>query len=257
MLNAGEAMERGLAPSRFSARAGRIIVASSNALQRARLQTVLELQGHQVTAAETSDQTLQETCSGLHHVLILDSGFEEIDPYELCRAIRRRSNLGIIVLAGVDTKQGRIDTLNAGADDYLPSPFVLRELLARVRAVLRRVTRPDDEGLRIALRDRMIDLQSHRVSGPGRHVSRLTPKEFCVLQCLVAHPNQTFTHQRLAETVWQRDAEGEIEYLYAVIGQLRRKLETDPDNPRYILTERAVGYRFHLPPAGQTTEVAS
>ena len=243
--------------SRLSDRAARIIVASGNALQRTQLQAVLEFQGHQVAEAETAEQTLQQTCSGSHHVLILDSGFEGLDPYELCRAIRRRSNLGIIVLAGADTRQGRIDTLNAGADDYLPSPFVLRELLARVRAVLRRVTRPDDEGRQIILRDRMIDLQSHRVTGPGKRVSRLTPKEFCVLQCLVAHPNQTFTHQKLAEMVWQRDAEGQIEYMYAVIGQLRRKLEIDPDHPRYILTERTVGYRFDLPGAAQPREAAS
>jgi two-component system KDP operon response regulator KdpE len=235
--------------------AGRIIVATSDALQRAQLQTALDFQGYQVAKAETVDQTLQQTCSGMHHLLILDSGFEGIESHELCRRIRRESDLGIIVLAGAETTQGRIDALNAGADDYLPSPFVLRELLARVRALLRRVTRPD-EG-RIVLQDRTIDLQSHKIRGPGRQVSRLTPKEFCVLQCLVAHANQAFTHQNLAETVWQRDGDGEIEYMYVVISQLRRKLETDPDNPRYILTERSVGYRFHMPPARHATEVSS
>jgi two-component system KDP operon response regulator KdpE len=156
--------------------------------------------------------------------------------------------LGIIVLGGHDDiRQGRIDALNAGADDYIPPPFVLQELLARVRAVLRRVTRSDEEGRQIVLQDRAIDLKSYEVRGPGSRVSHLTPKEFLLLQFLVAHPNKAFTHQRLAQTVWQRDGGGEVEYLRIVIRQLRRKLEPDPDNPRYILTERFVGYRFELP----------
>jgi DNA-binding response OmpR family regulator len=242
----------------FSIRAGRMIVASRSARERKELRMALEFDGHQVAEAETVDQTLQEICSGLHHVLILDSGLEGIEPYEFCRRIRLKADLGIIVLAGDDTKQRRIDALNAGADDYLPSPFVLREMVARVRAVLRRVTRSDDGGRQIILQDRAIDLKSYEIRGPGSRVSHLTPREFLVLQCLVARVNKAFTHQNLAQTVWQRDGEGEIEYVRVVIRQLRRKLEPDPDNPRYILTERSVGYRFHMP-AGQNanTEISS
>jgi two-component system KDP operon response regulator KdpE len=113
--------------------------------------------------------------------------------------------------------------------------------------VLRRVTPADDERREILLHDRAIDLKSYKIKGPGNRVSHLTPKEFLLLQCLVAQPNKAFTHQRLAQTVWQRDGGGEVEYLRIVIRQLRRKLEPDPDNPRYILTERSVGYRFDLP----------
>lgn len=234
--------------SRFSARAGRIIVAGSSAEERRELRVGLEFEGHQITETETTDRTLRATYSGLHHALILVSRFEGTEPCELCRTIRSKSDLGIIVLAHDDTRQGRIDALNAGADDYLASPFVLRELQARVRALLRRVTRFEDEGHQIILQDRAIDLQSHKVRGPGGCVSHLTPKEFLVLQCLVAHANQSFSHQNLAQTVWQRDGGGEVEYMRIVIGQLRRKLEPDPNNPRYILTERSVGYRFHMPP---------
>jgi two-component system KDP operon response regulator KdpE len=170
----------------------------------------------------------------------------------LCRAIRRVSNLGIIVLRGqnnikqdrIDIKQDRIDALNAGADDHLASPFVVQELLARVRAVLRRVTRPEEE--RILLHDRAIDLKSYKIRGPGNRVSHLTPKEFLVLQCLLSHADKPFTHQSLAQTVWQRDGLGELEFVRVVIKQLRRKLESDPDHPRYILTERSVGYRFRM-----------
>jgi|SRR5579871_3623404 len=252
-LKRGVALPRCLSRSRFSARAGRILVASSDEQTREELRIALEFESHRVVEADTVDRTLKEACSRLHHVLILDSGFEGAEPHELCRGIRPRSDLGIIVLAGSGTKQGRIDALNAGADDYISSPFILRELLARVRAVLRRVTRSGDERRQIILHDRTIDLESYEIKGPGSRVGHLTPKEFLVLQCLVSRANQPFTHRNLAQTVWQRDGGGELEYVRVVIRQLRRKLEPDPDNPQYILTERAVGYRFHMPPAAEST----
>jgi two-component system KDP operon response regulator KdpE len=233
---------------KFSARAGRILVAGSGARQRRDVRIALEFEGHEVAETETADRTLEETYSGLYQVLIVNSGCQGVEPHELCRAIRMKSDLGIIVLGGHgDTRQGRIDALNAGADDYVSAPFGLPELLARVRAVLRRVARVEDEGHQVVLDDRAIDLKSHKIRGPGDRVRHLTPKEFLVLQCLIAHPNKAFTHQRLSQTVWQRDGDGEVEYLRIVIKQLRRKLEPDPDNPRYILTERSVGYRFELP----------
>jgi two-component system KDP operon response regulator KdpE len=233
--------------NRFSVRASRIIVAGSSSPQRKDLRAALEFEGHQVVETDAANRTLKETCSGLHQILIVSSGFEGMKPHELCHEIRLKSDLGIIVLGGHDdTRQARIDALNSGADDYVPSPFVLRELLARARALLRRVSRVD-EGRHILLHDRAIDLKSYKIRGPGSRVSHLTPKEFLLLQCLVTQPNKAFTHQRLAQTVWQRDGGGEVEYLRIVIRQLRRKLEPDPDNPRYILTERSVGYRFDLP----------
>jgi len=246
-MNAGAALTPRPSISRFSVKPGRIIVSHRDPQERKELRVALEVEGHQVAEAETADQTLQETCSGPHHVLILDSRFEGIEPCELCRTIRLKSDLGIIVVAGDDTIQGRIDALNAGADDYLRSPFVQQELLARVRAVLRRVTPSDDAGRQILLQDRAIDLKSYKIRGPGSRVSHLTPNEFLVLQCLVTHANQVFKHNTLAQTVWRRDGEGDVEYMRIVIRQLRRKLEPDPDNPRYILTERSVGYRFHIP----------
>jgi two-component system KDP operon response regulator KdpE len=250
-LNTGAALPCCPSRSRFFIRTGWILVAGGSARQRAQLRMALEFEGHQVAEAETADQTLEETCSGLHQALILCSGFEEMDRYELCRAIRRTSELGIIVVPGDDSRQGRIDALNAGADDYLSSPFVLQELLARLRAVLRRVTqsRSEDQGNQVVLQDRAIDFQSRKIRGPGSRVSHLTPKEFLVLQCLISHANTAFTNQSLSQTVWQRDGLGDVEYVRVVIRQLRRKLEPDPDNPRYLLTERSVGYRFLMPPA--------
>jgi two-component system, OmpR family, KDP operon response regulator KdpE len=251
-LKDGAALPRYRAHDRFFVGKGRIIVASGCAQERKELRTDLELEGHQVAEAETADQTLQETYSGRHHVLILGLGLETPEPRELCRTIRLKSDLGIIVLTGEDTNQRRIDAFTAGADDFLSSPFDLRELLARVRAVLRRVTQSDDCGRQIILEDRAIDLKTYEIRGPGGRVSYLTPKEFLVLQCLVAQANKVCTRQNLAQTVWQRDGQGEVEYLRVVIKQLRRKLEPDPDNPRYILTERSIGYRFYVRPAEES-----
>ncbi len=232
---------------RFNASAGRIIVAGSGLQERKELRAALELEGHQVTEAETADQTLEETASRLHHALILTSPFEALKPQELCRTIRLESDLGIILLAGDAGKQNRIDALNAGADDFISVPFVWAEMLARVRAILRRVARDNEESQQIVLQDRAIDLQSHRIKGPGDREIHLTPKEFLVLKHLVSNANKLLTHQSLSQSVWQRDAGGEVEYMRIVIKQLRRKIEPDPDNPRYIRTERAAGYRFHLP----------
>jgi len=226
---------------------GRILVASSGVQMRGELRTALEFEGHLVVEAETASQTIEETSSGLHDVLILDSALDGAGPYELCRAIRPKSDLGIILLNRDDSGQGRIDALNAGADDYVPDRFVLAELLARVRAILRRVTRSIGDQRLIVLQDRAIDFQSHEIKGPDGRVAHLTPKECLVLQHLVTHANRPLTPQSLAQTVWQRDGSGQIEYVRIVVKQLRRKLEPDPDNPRYILTQRSVGYQFQMP----------
>jgi two-component system KDP operon response regulator KdpE len=175
----------------------------------------------------------------------MDSVVDGIAAHELCRTIRPQSKLGIIVCGG-ELGKTAIDSLNAGADDYVPAPFVPAELLARLRALLRRVARPSEKH-QIILQDRAIDLRSHRIKGPGDRDIRLTPKEFQVLEHLISNANKLLTHQTLTQSIWQRDAGGEIEYVRIVIKQLRRKLEQDPDNPRYIRTERAAGYRFHLP----------
>jgi len=226
---------------------GRILVASSGAERRRELRSALEFEGHLVVEAETASQTIEATSSGLHDVLLLDSALDGVGPYELCRSIRPKSDLGIILLCRDHSGQGRIDALNAGADDYVPDRFVFAELLARVRAILRRVTLPAGNRPRIVLEDRSIDFQSHEIHGPGGRIAHLTPKECLVLKYLVSHANKPLTPQSLAQTVWQRDGSGQLEYVRIVVKQLRRKLEPDPNNPRYILTQRSAGYQFQMP----------
>jgi two-component system KDP operon response regulator KdpE len=229
---------------------GRIIAAIGAEWRRRDLRLALEREGHVVSLAATASEALEETRSGVHELLIVDSCIggsgNQSSVYDLCRAIRSESDMGIIVLIS-DGAHCRIDMLNAGADDYLPEQFVFGELLARVRAILRRVSRLDHAPKQIVLHDRAINLHSHKVQGPGSRVSHLTPKEFYVLQHLINRADKSVTNQDLAQAVWQRDGSGNLEYVRSVISQLRRKIERDHNNPEYIRTERSVGYRFTLP----------
>jgi two-component system KDP operon response regulator KdpE len=229
-------------------KAGRIVLASGNAQHRIELQSALLIDGHRVVEVQDSDQALRIAVRRMHDVLILDSDIEGSSSCELCRSIRSKSDIGIIVVSSDDASQTRIDALNAGADDFVPLPVIAAELLARVRAILRRVSRAGERA-QIILQDREVDLKSFQVKGPGTSVSHLTPKEFLVLQYLIAQGNKPSPTQTLAQTIWQRDGSGGAEYVRAVIRQLRLKLEPIPANPRYIITDGVAGYRFQMPTA--------
>lgn len=223
---------------------GHIVLASDNSETRQEVRSTLEREGHHITQSETASEAVAHACSGQQDVVIMDAVLRGVPAYALCRDIRAKSELGIIVL-NEDEGTSAIDALNAGADEHIAAPIIMPELAARVRALLRRVSRP---GVRhIVLDDRTIDLEARKINGPQGRVSSLTPREFQVLHCLVTYPNKPRTHQGLAQMVWQRDGSGEVEYMRIVVKQLRRKLEPDPDNPRYILTERTIGYRFQMP----------
>jgi len=228
---------------------GRILVASPAASQRRDLRAALEREGHSVTEAFSSAQAIEEIRIEHSDVVILDSDAGTGDVYAACRAIRSQTDAGIIVLIRDGMEQVRIDVLNAGADDYLPERFVFAELLARVRAVMRRLRgiNPADEQVR--LEDRAINLRSHKIRGPGDRVSHLTPKERLVLEHLLSRVNHPVTNRELAQAVWSRTDSGDFEYVRIVISDLRRKLEPNPGRPQYLVTQRSVGYRFMLPAA--------
>ena len=227
--------------------ANRILVASSAAARRRDVKAALGSEHYEISETATPTETITKASFDSSDLLIMDSLVDGIDAHKLCAAIRPQSKVGILVLGDSLGVAGStaIDALNAGADEYLSMPFVTAELAARVRALLRRVSRRD--GREIVLQDRAIDMNSHRIKGPDGQVSRLTPKEYFVLQYLIMHANKPRTHLDLAQAVWQRDGSGEVEYVRIVINQLRRKLEPDPAKPRYLLTERSVGYRLHMP----------
>jgi two-component system KDP operon response regulator KdpE len=230
---------------------GRIIVASSAATRRHQLVQALEFEGHEVTEAQTASQTIQEACSDLHDLLLMDSTVDGIAAHSLCRAIRPDSRLGIMVLGG-ESGSNAVDALNAGADDFVPAPLIMAEVAARIRAMLRRIG-PRRRPKQIILQDRIVDLETRRITGPGAKVTRLTPKEFMVLYSLITHANQPRTHQNLARTVWRDAGHGELECMRTIVNRLRRKLEPDPEHPQYILTERSVGYQFRMPQQAEIT----
>jgi two-component system KDP operon response regulator KdpE len=222
----------------------RILIASTEPLQRRDLRTAVEADGHAVTEVVTAQQAIDETRFAAHDILIVDSCIAGSDFPNLCRRIRSESDLGIIALIRDDATDTRVDALNAGADDYLPERFAVPELLARVRAILRRMAPATPAQHRIPLGDRVIDLRAHKIHGPDSQTTHLTPKEFLVLKCLISRAGHPVTSRDLAHTVWHRDGSGDLEYVRVVIGQLRRKLEADHNRPQHILTERSTGYRF-------------
>jgi two-component system KDP operon response regulator KdpE len=141
----------------------------------------------------------------------------------------------------------KIEALDAGADDYVTKPFSMPELLARVRANLRRVPLSPHEGPMVVAFDRIeVNLGSHHVSVEGRDV-RLTPKQFEVLHYLITNPNVAIPHSKILQAVWRPDYGDQVEYLHVIVNQLRKKIERDPAKPRYIITEPWFGYRFQLP----------
>jgi len=231
--------------------AGRILVVDDDPQIRRVMRTTLTAQGYEVADAHAGEQALQKVRSETYDLLLLDMNMPGMGGLETCRAIRgSRSgfDLAIIILTVRNTEQDKVEALDAGADDYVTKPFSTPELLARIRAALRRMppaleTAPQ----RITLEDGIeIDFQSRYVSVRGRDV-RLTPKELHLLRYFVAHPNKTIAHRELLQAVWGPDYGDELEYLRVFVNQLRKKIEPNPAKPRYLLTEPWVGYRFFLP----------
>jgi two-component system KDP operon response regulator KdpE len=166
---------------------------------------------------------------------------------ETCRELRAGSEVAIIVLTVHDSEQVTVAALDAGADDYVTKPFSTTELLARIRAALRRLpTAPEGGPETVRLDNAEINLTTRRVISKGQ-ATRLTPKEFDLLHYLISHPNVPIPHGKLLQAVWGPDYGDQVEYLRVFINQLRKKIEPDPANPRYLLTEPWVGYRFALP----------
>jgi two-component system KDP operon response regulator KdpE len=178
-------------------------------------------------------------------LLILDIMMPRMDGLEVCRRIRETSIVPIIVLTALDDERDKVSALDLGADDYLTKPFGVEELLARVRAVLRReqwFAQPPSPGVR-RYGDLEIDLEGRVVRRSGGEV-RLTPTEFALLEQLVTNAGKVLTHRTLLQRVWGREYTEEAEYLRVYMGRLRHKLEADPANPCHFLTESGVGYRF-------------
>jgi two-component system KDP operon response regulator KdpE len=210
------------------------------------LKTVLTSQGYQVRTAAEGETALTSLSEWHPELVITDLYMPRMDGVELCRRIRAVSSIPIIVLSVKGEERTKVEALDSGADDYVTKPFGADELLARVRAALRRRGAPL-ESASLDVGDFRIDLDGRRVHIRGGEV-RLTPKEFDLFVYLARHPNRVLTHRSLLEAVWGEASQEQPEYLRVFMGQLRKKLEVDPSNPQYMVTEPWVGYRFN--PAG-------
>ena len=208
------------------------------------LRTVLTSQGYEVRTAGEGETALTSFGEWRPELVITDLYMPHMDGVELCRRIRASSNVPIIVLSVKGEEKAKVEALDAGADDYVTKPFGTDELLARVRAMLRRANAADGELAPIDAGDFKIDMDSRRILANGHEV-RLTPKEFDLFVYMARHPNRVISHKTLLEAVWGEASQEQPEYLRVFMGQLRKKLEPDPSNPRYLVTEPWVGYRFN------------
>jgi len=208
------------------------------------LKTTLSSQGYAIRTASDGDEALQVMKEWMPDLLITDLRMPHMNGLELCRHVRAKSPLPIIVLSVKGEEKIKVDALDAGADDYVTKPFSVNELLARVRAALRRVAtgqQPASEV--IELGSFRIDPQLRSVQVGGREV-HLTPKEFELLVYLARHSGKVITHRVLLAAIWGENSVEQPEYLRVFVGHLRKKLEPEEHAPRYILTEPWVGYRF-------------
>lgn len=207
------------------------------------LQSVLVSEGYRVFEAETGARALIEAGTRKPDLLIVDLGLPDLDGTEVVRSVRQWSEVPILILSARGEETEKIVALDGGADDYLTKPFGVGELLARVRALTRRRLRGGDAVPVMAFGDVQVDLVRRAVSRAGEPV-HLTRIEFRLLAVLVANPGKVLTHQHLMREVWGPGQAENSHYLRIYVSRLRQKLEPDPTEPAYLLTETGVGYRF-------------
>jgi len=224
----------------------RILIVDDDPQIRRVMRTTLVTQGYEAADAKSGEEAIERFRESKYDLILLDMNMNGMDGIETCREIRAGSDVAIVMLTVRDAEKDKIAALDAGADDYVTKPFSAPELMARVRAALRRLPYGPENGPQsIKSGNFEIDLQTRRVLTHGKEV-RLTPKEFDLLRFLVSHPNVPVPHMKLLQAVWGPDYGEEVEYLRVFINQLRKKIEADPSNPQFLLTEPWIGYRFKL-----------
>jgi two-component system KDP operon response regulator KdpE len=224
----------------------KILIVDDEPQLRRVLKGALTKQGYIIAEAGNGEAALESLRKERFELVLLDRNMPGMSGIECCHAIRKSSAMGIIMLTVRKAEEDRIEALDAGADDYVTKPFSMPELLARIRANLRRVPlTANKESRAITFGDVRIDLSSRQISVRGKDV-RISPKQFEVLQYLIANRNVAIPHAKILQAVWGPDYGNEIEYLHVVVNQLRKRIEPDPSNPRYIVTEPWFGYRLQL-----------
>jgi two-component system KDP operon response regulator KdpE len=205
----------------------------------------LAARGYEVQVANEGEEALDIFNTWAPDLVITDLSMPNMGGLELCRRVRATSQTPIIVLSVKGEERAKVEALDAGADDYVTKPFGMDELLARVRAALRRAPTTASQQVKVLQAgDFQADLEGRNIKVRGTEV-HLTPKEYDLLVYLIRHPNKVLTHRALLGAVWGGDYVEQTEYLRVFVGQLRKKIEPDPAKPRYILTEPWIGYRFN------------
>jgi two-component system KDP operon response regulator KdpE len=237
--------------------AGRILVVDDEPQIRRILRTTLTGTGYEVDDARSGEEALEKVREFRPDLVLLDMNMPGIGGLAACRALRADTLIAIIMLTVRNSEEDKVKALDAGADDFVTKPFSTPELLARIRAALRRVpVPPQSSPARIELGRLVIDFTARTV-GNGGVTSHLTPKELDLLRYFTQRPNEAVSHRQLLQAVWGPDYGDQVDYLRVFIRSLRKKIESNPERPEYITTEPWVGYRFNatvgqapdLPPA--------
>ncbi|HLW76707.1 MAG TPA: response regulator transcription factor [Bryobacteraceae bacterium] len=227
--------------------AARILVVDDEPQIRRILRTTLTGAGYEVEDAKTGEEALSKLREYRPDLVLLDINMPGMSGIETCREMRADPNVAIVMLTVHDTEAAKVEALDAGADDFVTKPFSTPELMARIRAALRRVPIVQSAPNRIRVDGVTIDFGARSiVRGPANF--HLTPKELDLLRYLTQHPNQAVSHRELLQAVWGPDYGDQVDYLRAFIKSLRKKIEPNPDEPHFITTEPWIGYRFNGTP---------
>ncbi len=224
--------------------AGRILVIDDEPQIRRLMRTTLISAGYEVDDARTGEEGLEKIGDYHPDLVLLDINMPGMGGLATCEALRADKNIAIIMLTVRDSEADKVAALDAGADDFVTKPFSTPELLARIRAALRRVPVSQASPARIQIGSLVIDFVARTVSN-GDKPTHLTPKELELLRYLSQHANQVVSHRELLQAVWGPDYGNQVDYLRVFIKNLRKKIELNPDHPEYITTEPWVGYRFN------------
>ncbi|GAB3609476.1 response regulator [Humibacter ginsengiterrae] len=225
----------------------KIVVADDDRQILGALRIILSARGYDVTIAADGKQALDRVIDDHPELVILDLGMPGLDGLAVIEAIRGWSTVPILVISGRTDSAEKVEALDRGADDYVTKPFATDELLARIRALVRRMPAADEQP-RVEFADVLVDLAGRRVTRGG-HPVRLTPTEWQILALLVRNPDRLVTREAILTEVWGPHHTSDSGYLRLYLAQLRKKLEPEPSRPRFLITEAGMGYRFL--PAGQ------
>jgi two-component system, OmpR family, KDP operon response regulator KdpE len=224
--------------------AGRILVVDDQPKIRRFMRATLAGDGYEVDESKSGEEALEKIRDFRPDLIVLDVNMPGMGGLAACRAIRDDTNIAIIMLTVRNAEEDKVAALDAGADDFVTKPFSTPELLARIRAALRRVQIPQSSPAKVRFGDIVIDFGARTVTNRGTSI-HLTPKELDLLRHFILHANQALSHRELLQAVWGPDYGDQVDYLRVFIKNLRRKIESKPEHPEYIITEPWVGYRFN------------